>query len=102
MMKSNSPKITYAFLQLGLNADQIAEKRFITTNTVIGHVAELFQNGYDIDLQEFMEPDELADMMPVFKRLGVEQGIKPLYDAFDGKYNYGKVRLAMAYFNRDE
>jgi hypothetical protein len=25
-----------------------------------------------------------------------------LYDAFDGKYNYGKVRLAMAYFNRDE
>ncbi|MBK9461300.1 MAG: DNA helicase RecQ [Sphingobacteriales bacterium] len=102
MMKTNSPKITYAFLQLGLNADQIAEKRFITANTVIGHVAELFQNGYDIDLQEFMEPDELADMMPVFKRLGVEQGIKPLYDAFDGKYNYGKVRLAMAYFNRDE
>lgn len=100
LMKQVSAKITYAFLQLGLNAEQIAEKRFITVNTIVGHVADLYLNNYDVDFEPFISPNELNDILHTLEDVGIENGSKPVFDALEGKYNYGKIRLAIAYHTK--
>lgn len=98
-MKGISSKISYALFQQGLNTSEIAQQRFLTEKTIIGHLADLYAHAdYQIDMGRLISSSELADILPVIQHLGADNGLKPILEALDGKYDYGKIRLAMAVY----
>ena len=96
---------TKKLIEEGLSLDEIAQKRELTKNTIVGHLEKLLKNFPDIDAERF-RPDEtlISDISKVIKVLE-EKSISEDYDQdknlklglihreLQGKYDYDEIRL---------
>jgi ATP-dependent DNA helicase RecQ len=92
-----------ALLRQGLSVEDIAERRQLKTSTVYDHLAAAIQSGL-VDAEEVvnLEPAEAARIERVWRALPDEErrGLKPLYEAFQGKHEYGLLRCLRAGWDR--
>jgi ATP-dependent DNA helicase RecQ len=78
----------------GMTIDEIAADRKLTTGSIAGHLVQLAKAGYDIDLASLISPDERREIERAIKTIGLEEGrLKPVFDHFGGRYDYGKLTL---------
>jgi ATP-dependent DNA helicase RecQ len=94
---------TLKLFRLNMDVEQIAERRGLKTSTIYEHLATAIQLGLveskdAVDLPE----DEAALIEKLWRGLPEEErrGLKPLYEAFDGKYEYGLLRCLRAGWDR--
>jgi ATP-dependent DNA helicase RecQ len=94
---------TLKLFRLGMAAERIAERRGLKTSTVYEHLATAIQLGW-VEVNEAVDlpRDEAARIEKVWRDLPEEErrGLKPLYEAFDGKYEYGLLRCLRAGWER--
>jgi ATP-dependent DNA helicase RecQ len=83
----------------GTTVDQIAERRGIKTTTVYSHLARCIEEG-ELPLGKVvpLAEEELHAIEYAFEQLPPDSPmtLKPVYDAFDGKYDYGVLRCVRA------
>jgi len=82
----------------GLDAETIAEKRNIKTNTVYSHLANCIEQG-ELELKEVLDLSDQDITIIHETLLNVEDGsrkLKPAYDALDGMYDYSTLRCVQA------
>ncbi|MBU0499891.1 MAG: DNA helicase RecQ [Gammaproteobacteria bacterium] len=83
----------------GMDADTIARQRGINPNTVRAHLAEAIEAGLlkAADVITIADGDRQA-ILEAIERLGIckEGRLKPLFDFFEGAYDYGVLRCLVA------
>jgi ATP-dependent DNA helicase RecQ len=86
-----------------MSYEQIARHRGLKTSTILDHLALVIQNG-QISGGEVvgLSPEEISLIERVWQGLPEEEqrGLKPLYEAFEGKYEYGILRCLRAEWDR--
>ena len=100
-IKGSTYLITYDLFQAGKSVEEIAKERGLQTTTIFSHLANSYTNGKDIDIKRLITGDELAEIIKAIKAKGTEEGMKPLFDYLDEKIDYGKIRLGMAFYEKE-
>jgi len=76
----------------GLKPLEIAHKRDLTLNTIYSHLANAIAQS-EIELADVVELDEKSLKAIRFEIEQSDDGkLKPVYDAFDGEFDYGVLR----------
>ncbi|AEE53866.1 DNA helicase RecQ [Haliscomenobacter hydrossis] len=95
--KNLTYKLSLELLKKGLSLEAIAEKRGIETSTVLAHLAYLYETGEEVPLFQFVSKVEIQQILKARGYLENPSSLKTLYDYFDGKMSYDKIKLAMAW-----
>lgn len=94
--KSDTHKVTYELYQEGLSIDEIAEKRKLTTTTIFSHIAKLYTDGKDINIDELVSKSEVDSVRQAKKELDSPNALRPYFEHFNEQLDYFKIRLALS------
>ncbi len=99
--KKHTTAETLELLQQGMSIHEIAEKRFLSPVTVINHLAQLLENGENIDIHQFISAKELQTITAELPNFQEPYKMKEIYEYFDESFSYDKIRLAIAHYNKN-
>lgn len=99
--KGKSYQATYEMYKEGLDIEQIAQQRGLTSTTIYSHLVKLYQDGKDVNLLQFISPKDLKAVKEAQRELGSPKGLKPYFMHFQESIDYGTLRLALALLSRD-
>ena len=94
-------KETLELYQKGFSVEEIAQKRKLGLSTIMSHLAKLYSDGAAIDLNSFISEDEVAQIAAAQIKLESPNALKPYFDYFEEKMDYGKIRLALAILEKE-
>jgi ATP-dependent DNA helicase RecQ len=94
-------KETFDLYQQGLSVEEIAQKRKLGLSTIMSHLAKLFVDGKEIDLTPFISDDEVIEIAVAKTKLEAPSTLKPYFDYFEEKLDYGKIRLGLAILEKE-
>ncbi len=87
--------VTLDMYNAGLNAEDIARERNITTGTVIRHLTELIEAGETIDIERLVAPERQKVICDALQQVGDEM-LKPVKEFLGEEYSYDELRLVRA------
>ena len=92
---------TLELYQSGLSVEAIAEKRNLGLSTIMSHLAKLYLDGVSINLKKFVTNEEVSQIAEAKIKLESPAALKPYFDYFEEKMDYGKIRLALAILEKE-
>ena len=92
---SDTVRETLKQFEAGQNAEEIAQRRSLSTGTVYGHLAEAVEKGQPIDLNRFLTAAEQNQIAAAFAQAGFER-LSGAFQLLGGKFDYGRLRLYRA------
>lgn len=95
-------KETLELYKNGLSVEEIAQKRKLGLSTIMSHLAKLYVDGADIDLNPFISKEEVMQIAEAQIKLESPNALKPYFDYFEEKIDYGKIRLALAILEKEK
>jgi ATP-dependent DNA helicase RecQ len=96
--QGTTQELTYVYYQKGMPVAQIARERNLKEQTIYSHLAELYEKGYDIDIAKFISKPDLKKILEEIKTRGIPNKLTTLYNRFKGKFDYHKLKLAIAHY----
>lgn len=101
-IKGSTYMLTYEAYAKGHSVEEIARQRNLNVMTIQSHIATLWERGYDINLHTFISSQELDVLCKAISKLnGTQTKAKELFDYFQEKYDYFKIRLALTVFAKN-
>ncbi len=94
--------VTYAMYKEGQAVPTIARERNLKISTIYSHLAELCEEGHDVDLSQFLQKHERKAIFAALDELGVDVALKPLYKKLGEEINYDKLKLARAMYRTEK
>lgn len=94
-------KETLELYKNGLTVAEIAQKRKLGLSTIMSHLAKLYVDGAEIDLDSFISKEEVSQIAEAQIKLESPNALKPYFDYFEEKIDYGKIRLALAILEKE-
>jgi ATP-dependent DNA helicase RecQ len=88
--------LTYDLYQQGKPLEEIAMTRNLNIGTIGQHLAYLYENGYKINFDDLVSPQEFQRVVDVYLALNKPEAAKPIFEALNGEIGYEKIRLAVA------
>jgi len=99
--KGSTYKLTHEMLKQGHSIEEIASRRSLNPATVYSHVAYLYEKGEPVDLSNYVSQKEVDTIIQAVPYVEKPIKLKSIYEYFDQEYDYHKIRLALAYYNRN-
>jgi ATP-dependent DNA helicase RecQ len=99
--ETSTYKETLELYQKGFSVEEIAHKRNLGLSTIMSHLAKLYADGAAVDLNSFISEEEVAQMAEAKIKLESPNALKPYFDYFEEKMDYGKIRLALAILEKE-
>ncbi len=101
MGKGLTQAVSYQLYQDGYSIEEIAQQRSIAQSTVISHLIKMKEEGNDIDLKALIDPWDLNAIKDAIEEIGFKKGdgIKTIFEHFEGNMGYEKIRLALWFLN---
>jgi len=100
---NDTTRVTLDLLRTGLTPAAIAERRELKISTIYTHLSRGIEEG-ELSLAEIvtLADDELQAIEYAFTQLTADSPLtlKPVFDAFQGKYDYGLLRCVRAAMGR--
>ncbi len=93
---------TFGFYQEGFTPEQIAEKRGLSVTTIFSHLSQLYSEGKEVNLHQFVEANTIEKVRKVYESLNKENSLKPIYEKLEEQVSYGEIRLSIAIIQKDE
>ena len=94
--------ITWEMYNNGASVKEIAEERGFSTLTITNHLAVMYEKGEMVDFSQWASKEDLdliKGALPLFEE---PYQLKDLYEHFKQKFDYDKIRWAVADFNREK
>ena len=85
---------TWLMLCDGQDVTSIAQKRKLSKTTIYTHLAHLYENGFSVDIEKYIEQKDRDKIREVWKRLGRPGDLSVMRDEMP-EMNYGIIRLAL-------
>ena len=102
IIKGGTYLVTHEHYKQGLSVEEIAGKRGLNISTIYSHLAQLYENGENIDIQNMIDKTELQTVVQAIKQIGIPEKLKTMFDYLNQRVEYHKIRLAFAYHNREK
>lgn len=93
--RSETHEQTYELYKSGLGLAEIAAQRNLKPLTIEQHLAELIEQGRDVQVAAFVEAATQALIEDAAQRFGLEK-LRPLKDALPEQVSYTEIRLVVA------
>lgn len=90
--KGDTQEITFTLFESGKTISQIAEERGLAESTIKGHLAVGIA-ARRIDLEDCLPQSTIQEIMD---QLDQFSGMKELREHFEGKYDYGTIKMVIA------
>ncbi len=88
--------VTWDLYKKGHLIEEIAEMRGVSTLTVISHVATMYERGEMLDIGQWVSPEECDIIQGALTLFEEPYQMKAIYEHFNERYNYDKIRFAIA------
>lgn len=98
--KGDSFKDTFLMLERGLSIVDISNERNLKETTIYSHIAHLFKIGKLTDVSKFVPFHEYKQIEGYLTENPDEEKLKPIFDALNGKVQYGKIRLVIEHLRK--
>jgi len=99
--KGNTYLETYELMKRGMELEDIARERNLSTTTISSHIAALISKAEDIDIHNFVTHDELESVRKAKETINQTERLKEYFEHLNGEIPYGKIRLALAELTRN-
>lgn len=96
--KIETKLLSLEMLNEGKTVEEIAEERALRVMTIETHLAHWIEQGV-LEVGRFVPKEALEEITKGFEGLGTEF-LKPVKELFEGKYDYGTLRFALAELRR--
>ncbi|MGP4060122.1 helix-turn-helix domain-containing protein [Halobacillus sp. H74] len=94
-MITHSAQKTYQYLNQGLSIEEVTTLRRLKRSTIQDHIVEAALVIPHFSIEPFIHPDDVDEILQKARHLDTQR-LKHIHEAFDGKYDYFELRLAMA------
>lgn len=91
---------TLSLFQQGLSPEQIAQKREMAVSTIAMHLARLYEKGEEIDIQQYLYPDDLVIARQGWKASGYSEQVGKVKEQVGDSLDYTRLNLALAILKR--
>jgi ATP-dependent DNA helicase RecQ len=88
--------ITWDLYKKGHLVEEIAEIRGMSTLTIVSHLATMYERGETLDIGQWVSPEEcdvIQGALPLFEE---PYQMKAIFEHFGERYNFDKIRFAIA------
>lgn len=92
--------LSYDLFKRGFSVEAIAEQREISTMTVMSHLATMYERGELVDIDLWVSAEECDLIQGAFPLFEEPLQMKAIHEHFGEKFNYDKIRFAIADFRR--
>lgn len=97
-VQGTTQDITFAYYRQGMPVAQIARERNLKEQTIYSHLAELYEQGHEMKITDFLDKSTLKKITESLQTHGVPDKLKTLYERFDGKIEYHQLKMAIAHY----
>jgi ATP-dependent DNA helicase RecQ len=94
-------KETLELYKKGFSVEEISLQRKLGLGTIMSHLAKLYLDGANIDLNPFVSKEEVSQIAEAQVKLESPNALKPYFDYFEEKMAYEKIRLALAIIEKE-
>ncbi|MDX2303987.1 MAG: DNA helicase RecQ [Microscillaceae bacterium] len=101
-IKGSTYIITYDYYKSGLSVDEIAQKREISSATVLSHLTYLYDLGQEVDLESMISIQEKEIIYQAFDTVGFGKAMKPFFEYLQEKIPYDKIRIASSIYKKEK
>ncbi|WP_139921236.1 DNA helicase RecQ [Hymenobacter sp. DG01] len=91
---------THQLHRMGLSVEAIAQRRDLAISTVQTHLTTCYGKGMELRMEEFLKPEELAEIQTAQAQLGGSPMLRDLFDHLREKYDYFRLRLGLMYLKK--
>ena len=105
LITGQSLLVTHHYYLEGETPEAIAEKRSLSITTIYGHIADLYLKGEKIRLGKYITKKEVTMVLDKLRATNQTEppfAMKPIFDALNEEVPYYKIKLALAYFQRNK
>lgn len=100
--KESTFKVTHELHQKGWSVERIATQRELNPSTIFTHLAQLYENGEEVDVSQMISQQEIKAVTKLLSQMEEPYRLKPIFDALEGNLDYAKIRLALAVHRREQ
>ncbi len=93
---------TLNLFQQGLSPEQIAQQREMAVSTIAMHLAKLYEKGENIDIRQFLFPDDLVVAKQGWRACGYSDQMSKIKEQTGDSIDYTRLNLAMAILRREK
>lgn len=101
-IKNGSCLQTLELYQKGFPPEEIARMRSISSYSVTDHLVTMYEKGEDIDLTYWVSPDEIDLIKGALPLFTPPYRLQEIFTHFEERFNYDKIRWALAAMYRKE
>ena len=83
------------FAEENLSPSEIASQRGLSEDTIYGHFIKVHEAGSEIDLYQFMLPEEIQKIKKAQEFLENPDALKPYYEYFESEMPYWKIKMGL-------
>jgi ATP-dependent DNA helicase RecQ len=94
--KADSLRATLALAKQGMNIEQIASHRILSSGTISQHIEKLLAEGETLDIDQFVDPAKRIEIEQLFARLHADT-LGQVVEAANGTVTYEEARLVRAF-----
>ncbi|HIP37382.1 MAG TPA: DNA helicase RecQ [Crocinitomix sp.] len=84
----------------GLSLEELAMIKDVKVDTVVNHLIKLLEEGYDINLNKFIDDKVIQKIKEVYLKLNQPEKLKTIFDALGNKVEYYQIRIVLALLNK--
>lgn len=97
---STTQLMSLNLFQQGLTAEEIALQRNLKPSTIYGHLAELWEMGETVDIDQLVSPERQKIILTAMQEIGAVEMLKPIYEYLNEKFSYGEIRIVRALWKK--
>ena len=99
-IKGTTQLVSYQMFKRGMGIDAIAIERELNPDTIMGHLSAYYLDGEEIDLNRLVSQAELKKILKVLEVQPEPYKLKAIFESLKEEISYGKIKLAIAYFEK--
>lgn len=99
-IKGSTYQVTLEMIKAGKSLESIASERDLNLRTINSHIAKLHEEGDLEDISPYISMEEVNTISKAFRYVEQPIKLKDVYLYLNEQYDYDKIRLALAAFNR--
>ncbi|MFZ4474433.1 MAG: DNA helicase RecQ [Saprospiraceae bacterium] len=101
-IKGSTQLVTLDLYKKGQSVAEIAEARGISPNSVMAHLVTMYERGETIDIHQWVGPEEMDLIQGALSLFETPYMLKPIFDHFEGRFNYDAIRWALAHYQKHQ
>ncbi len=92
---------TLNLFRQGLSLPEIAQKREMALSTIAMHIARLYERGEEMDIRQFLYPDDLVLARQGWRASGYSDQLSKVKEQVGDSMDYMRLHLALAILRRE-